>query len=131
MTLEDRVKELEAALLAHHRDTLRVEDLQSHITRITNSRVANWRALALRAAIVPNPWAAMWKYMAKYWRNSYKIEKRAHHAMEALYIETIEGVAKKLERVADRQGPGGLCETEHEREILKMLAGEIRGGRWR
>jgi hypothetical protein len=127
---EKRIAFLEEVVkfqLEHH---LEEEKRQALWIARLRQQLGQWSYLAVRAAITPNPWAKTWKYMAKYWRNSYLLEKNHYKIYEKRYADALEGIAVKLERVADRQGPGGLCQTEHEREILKMLAGEIRGGRW-
>jgi hypothetical protein len=130
MDPEKRIAFLEDVVKFQQRHHQELEDGFEKRAQKYRESVQGWRYLALQAALTKNPWAKLWKYMAKYWRNSYKMERRAHKSMEDLYIRTLEGVAKKLERIADRQGPGGLCETLHERDLLKMLAEEIRGGRW-
>ena len=122
---------LKNAMAEQSREITELEDELQRREERSRGVIRAWRFLALQNAMSPNPWARMWKYMAKYWRNSYLQADAVKKQMTDLYLETQEGIARKLERVADRQGPGSLCETEQERNILRLLAEEIRGGRWR
>ena len=88
-------------------------------------RITYWYTRAVHAALLPNPWALLWKKAARHYRAEARTEREAKDRRIERHLADIRALVTGLSVHIERRGPGALCRTAGEREVLERLRLEL------